>query len=502
MHIKTPDKKIIRCINQLIHQISYKKLLLLSGLIGASLTGFSTSKPNVILILTDDLGYSDISCYRDMFESQHDRPSTSMTPNIDRLADQGLRFTDFYCGAAVCSPSRAALMTGRNATRVGIYNWVPENEPMHLRAKEVTIAEMLKKAGYNTGHFGKWHLTSMGMDQPHPTDQGFDYAFFTYNNASPSHRNPENFYRNGQAVGPLEGYSCQLVVNEALEWLNRIDKKQKPFFVNLWFNEPHEKVAAPEKFSQNHQYRNEYYGCIENMDDAVGRMMEYLKKNNLENNTLVIFSSDNGSQVASSNNPLRGAKAFNFEGGVRVPFIIKWPDTVAKGNVSTTPGCFTDVLPTLATITGAKIPAGRTLDGEDISTVLSGTENFKRTKPIFFFRYFHEPVTMLRLDDWILIGYHDDPLPWAQNYDVREQAKLKPEPGTAEWSMWGFQPKHMEYLKTVIPVNFELYQIRQDIRQKKDVKSEFPEITEKMKKMSLQLRREMVDEGGDWYETD
>ncbi|MDD4226986.1 MAG: sulfatase-like hydrolase/transferase [Mariniphaga sp.] len=492
---------IIKRINPFIHRVLEKKLFFLSLFTGVSFSVMSSSKPNVILILTDDLGYSDISCYRDMFDNQPNRPSTSRTPNIDRLADQGMQFTDFYCGAAVCSPSRSSLMTGRNATRVGIYNWVPENEPMHLRAEEYTLAEMLKDAGYQTGHFGKWHLTSMGMNQPLPTDQGFDYAFFTYNNANPSHRNPENFYRNGQAVGPLEGYSCQLVVNEAMEWLSRIDKNQTPFYVNLWFNEPHEKVAAPEEFSQHHEYRKEYYGCIENMDNAVGRLMEYLKKNNLEDNTLVIFSSDNGSQISSSNNPLRGAKAFNFEGGVRVPFIIKWPGMIPKGNVSSQIGSFTDILPTLASITGASIPSGRTIDGEDISSVFRGSETFNRTKPVFFFRYFHEPVTMLRQDDWILIGYHDTPLPWAQNYDVRKHAKLKPDPGTEEWSMWGFQPRHMEYLKTAIPQHFELYQIREDILQKKDVKKEFPEITEKMKKMSLLLRQEMIEEGGDWYKT-
>jgi arylsulfatase A len=162
-----------------------------------------TEKPNIILILADDLGYNDVSCYRNSnFEEQYENAPTSQTPNIDKLAESGMRFTDFYCGAAVCSPSRAALITGRNATRVGIYNWIPENGPMHLRSEEITIAELLKDKNYNTGHFGKWHLTSKGMDQPLPNDQGFDYSFFTYNNANPSHENPDNFYHNGQLVGP------------------------------------------------------------------------------------------------------------------------------------------------------------------------------------------------------------------------------------------------------------------------------------------------------------
>ncbi|MFW5832216.1 MAG: sulfatase-like hydrolase/transferase, partial [Prolixibacteraceae bacterium] len=159
------------------------KFILISVLLVFYLAGNAAKRPNVILILTDDLGFSDVSCYRKDFKSLYDRPSTSQTPHIDKLAENGIRFTDFYSGAAVCSPSRAALLTGRNSTRVGIYNWIPNNEPMHLRSEEITLAEVLKDAGYNTGHFGKWHLTSEGMNQPLPMNQGFDYAFYTYNNA-------------------------------------------------------------------------------------------------------------------------------------------------------------------------------------------------------------------------------------------------------------------------------------------------------------------------------
>mgnify|MGYP001034113905 CR=1 FL=1 len=457
-------------------------------------------KPNIILMLADDLGYSDISCYRSDHESLYDKPSTSRTPNIDKLAENGIRFTDFYSGAAVCSPSRAALLTGRNCTRVGIYNWIPENQPMHLRSDEITIAEILKDAGYETGHFGKWHLTSKGMGQPLPTEQGFDYAFYTYNNANPSHHNPVNFYRNGEAVGELEGYSCQLVVDEAINWLEETDKKDKPFYVNLWFNEPHEKVAAPPEFAQNHDYRDQYYGCIENMDNAVGRLLNYLKNNNLEENTIVIFTSDNGSQVASSDNPLRGAKALNFEGGIRVPFIVKWSGRIPQALVSEVPGSFTDVLPTITNLTKTEQPVDRVLDGIDLSKVFTENAAVKREKPIFFFRYFHEPVTMLRNGDWVLLGYHDETLPYQMNYNVRELAKLKPEQGAPRWSMWGFQEKHMEYLKTAIPQHFELYNIRNEILQKTDVKAKNPEIAKMMIKQTHQLREEMIEEGGDWYE--
>jgi arylsulfatase A len=478
-----------------------KTLLLFFILFGFIVTknAFPKEQPNVILILTDDLGFSDVSCYRKNYESLYDEPSTSQTPNIDKLADEGMRFTDFYSGAAVCSPSRAALLTGRNCTRVGIYNWIPENQPMHFRAEEITIAEILKKAGYETGHFGKWHLTSKGMGQPLPTDQGFDYAFYTYNNANPSHKNPDNFYRNGKSVGELKGYSCQLVIDEAIDWLAKIDKNEHPFYVNLWFNEPHQKVAAPPEFSKNHSYRNQYYGCIENMDNAIGRIMNYLKDNNLEENTIVIFTSDNGSQVASSDNPLRGEKAFNYEGGIRVPFIVKWPGHIEEGRTSGVAGSFTDVLPTLTAITKTKLPENHVIDGIDLSEVLLQNQAVERNEPIFFFRYFHEPVTMLRKGDWVLLGYYDEPLPYKMDYDVREQAKLKPLPGKPRWSNWGFQESHMEYLKTAVPQHFELYNIRDDIFQKDDVLKSHPEKAIKMIKETLDLRKEMIDEGGDWY---
>lgn len=461
---------------------------------------FAEEKPNVILILADDLGYSDVSCYRSEHESLYEQPSTSQTPNIDKLAENGIRFTDFYSGAAVCSPSRAALLTGRNCTRVGIYNWIPENQPMHLRTEEITIAEILKKAGYNTGHFGKWHLTSKDMGQPLPMNQGFDYAFYTYNNANPSHHNPVNFYRNGEAVGELKGYSCQLVVDEALNWLNKIEKKDKPFYVNLWFNEPHEKVAAPPEFAKNHEYRDQYYGCIENMDHAIGRLTDYLKNNDLEKNTIVIFTSDNGSQVASSDNPLRGVKTLNYEGGIRVPFIAKWPLKIPSSSVSKVPGSFTDVLPTLTALTKTKQPKDRVHDGIDLSKVFIENAPLKRDKPIFFFRYFHEPITMLRSGDWVLIGYQDEPLPYEMFYDIRELAKLKPAEGEPRWSMWGFQEKHMEFLKTAIPQHFELYNIRDEILQKTDISEKHPELAKRLIKKTLQLREEMIKEGGDWYE--
>jgi arylsulfatase A len=371
---------------------------------------------------------------------------------------------------------------------------------MHLRPEEITLAELLKTAGYGTAHFGKWHLTAEGMGQPLPIDQGYEYAFFTYNNANPSHRDPVNFFRNREQVGPLQGYSCHLVLDEALKWLEKNEGIEKPFYINIWFNEPHNKVAAPEELAGRHTYNKEYYGCIENMDQAVGRLLRYLEEKGLENQTMIIFASDNGSPKVGSNDPLRGEKTFNYEGGIRVPFILRWPDKAPSGVTSEITGSFTDLLPSIAALTGIPVPDDRVVDGMDISPVfLHPDKEFKRDKPLFFFRYFHDPVCMLRDGDWVLLGYRDQPPPHVRDYDQPALAKLKPERGEESWTMWNFQPAHMQYLKSATPRYFELYDISEDISQEWDLSSRYPDLAEQMKTQMLTLRLEMIEEGGDWY---
>lgn len=456
-------------------------------------------RPNLVIILADDLGYNDLSSYRTTDQDLSPKPPTTNTPNIDRLAVNGMKFSSFYCGAAVSSPSRAALSTGRNASRTGIYNWIPPNTPMHLRSEEITIAEMLKEVGYVTGHFGKWHLTSEGSGQPLPEDQGFDYSFFTYNNANPSHKDPVNFFRNEEPAGELKGYSCQLVVDEAIGWLSTRSKKDEPFYINVWFNEPHEKVAAPEEYTEHHTYNKDYYGSIENMDAAVGRLIAYLEDNQLINNTIVIFTSDNGSQVYGSNDPLRGEKCFNFEGGIRVPFIISWPGQVPANTTSDFTGSITDILPSIAGMTGANAPGDRIIDGIDISEVFLGKAgDTDRSSPVFFYRYFHDPILMLREREWVLLGY-EELIPLQEQYDEGNLARLKPVPGEPSGSMWGFQPRHMEYIEKQSPQYFELYNIREDPRQEKNLAETYPDIVNRLKKQMLNLYTEMVAEGGNWY---
>jgi arylsulfatase A len=425
---------------------------------------------------------------------------TCQTPFIDDLAKNGMYFTDFYCGAAVCSPSRAALLTGRNKTRLGIYNWIPPEVPMHLESEETIIAEMLHKKNYATGHFGKWHLTSANMTQPEPLDQGFDYAFWTHNNAIPSHKNPTNFIRNKEAIGKMEGYSSHLLVEEAIQWMESRKDAENPFFINIWFHEPHHKEAAPDSLKIKHKKNQEYYGCIENMDYAVGKLTSYLKENKLDENTIIIYTSDNGSDYWASNKPFRGEKHFQYEGGIRVPFIVFWKAKIPAGTKSNVIGHFTDILPTIASITGSQIPQNKIIDGEDLSKVFLGkTKNYERTEPVFFYRYFHDPICMLRQNNMVLLGYQDEPKPWMDDYDGYEESLIKPNKNEPKYSQWSFQKSHMEFIKLQEPKYFELYNMEEDLEQRSDISKDNPELTESMKKMMLNKRKEMLKEGGDWY---
>jgi len=256
-------------------------------------------KPNIIVVLCDDLGYGDLECYG--------HPHIK-TPHLNKLAGEGIRFTSFYSAAPVCSPSRVGLLTGRSPNRAGVYDWIPPGkkvradarEQVHMRKSEVTIPHLLKKAGYETCMAGKWHCNSQFNDsaQPQPGDAGFDHWLGTQNNASPTHQNPVNFVRNGKPVGKMEGFSCQIAVDEAISWVGKTRDSKKPFFLYLPFHEPHEPVASPPKLVK--QYRPlartadeaQYFANVANVDNAVGRLLAFLDQQKLLENTLSIFPAD------------------------------------------------------------------------------------------------------------------------------------------------------------------------------------------------------------------
>jgi arylsulfatase A-like enzyme len=364
--------------------------------------------PNIVLIVADDLGYGDLGS-----QGHH----TIKTPALDRLAREGLRFTSYYAASPLCSPSRAAMLTGRTPFRAGIESWIPEGSDVQLGPREVTLATLLKRRGYATFLSGKWHLNG-GLGAPRhtqPQDHGFDHSLAFHAFTVPSHANPENFFRDGRPVGRLEGHAAQIVVDEAISWLDR-QSAGTPFFLYLAFAEPHGTVASPEFFnslysaftrgrpepivnggaSANLAARGpgEYYANVTHLDFQVGRFLERLDRLGFRDDTLVVFTSDNGPvtedwrhwyevNLYGSTGGLRGRKADLYEGGIRVPAIVRWPGHVAPGRETDAPVIGYDLMPTLAAVAGATLPTDRAIDGEDASALLRGAP-FARRKPLYW----------------------------------------------------------------------------------------------------------------------
>ncbi len=376
---------------KLILTFSFSLLLVGTGLA-------KDNQPNVITLLVDDLGYRDIGCYG----------GPVRTPVLDKLAAGGVRFTDFHSGAPSCSPSRATFLTGRQNPRAGVYSVLDERfHRMHLLESETTIAEILKENGYATAHFGKWHL---GMpvhnrENPTPADHGFDYWFGLVNGPGPSHKDPTGFLRNGQRVGTMKGYSCQIVVDEALTWLDQKRDGDEPFFLNLWFNEPHDPIAAPDEIVSQYGALDDqaaiYSGTIDNTDRAIGRLVARLETLGELDNTIIIYSSDNGSYLQERNGELRGKKGALFEGGHRVPGIFYWKGGIPGGRVEDEPAGAVDLLPTLCGLIGIDKPEGVYLDGSDLAPLLTGTGTFERHQPLF---WMSEANMVMRVGNYTLFA--------------------------------------------------------------------------------------------------
>ena len=228
-------------------------------------TASAIERPNVLVVVADDLGYGDLGCYGH---------PVIQTPHLDRFATQGLRLTSCYAAGACCSPARTGLMTGRTPTRVGVQDAIPMLSPMHMPREEITIARLLSELGYATAHVGKWHLNGMFNlpGQPQPNDHGFEHWFSEQNNSLPNHHDPYNFVRNRIPMGPQKGYSGEIVASEAIRWLKQDRNPQKPFFLYVCFNEPHEPIVTAPRFSGQYHYPDDpsrvaYYGNVSQMDD-------------------------------------------------------------------------------------------------------------------------------------------------------------------------------------------------------------------------------------------
>jgi len=431
---------------------SSKKLASLAGLfILASAafggTGPASPKPNIIFINVDDLGWADLGCQGSQYYE---------TPNVDRLAREGMRFTDAYAAAAICSPTRAAMLTGRYPARIGLTDWlraeyqggkIPtdgkqpagyDDDPkksfltpksaLWLDLDEVTIAEVLKPQGYVTGHIGKWHL---GFKEWSPEKQGFDVnigggdlgeppSYFDpfLRPANPKTGEPE---WKGIPALPARKEGEYLTDREADEAVTFIRQNQnKPFLLDLWHYAVHMPIqgkpdlvakyeAKPVTTSQK---KPKYAAMVESVDQALGRVLATLDELGLTSRTIVIFSSDNGGLLGPTNNaPLRGGKGMPYEGGIRVPFIVRWPGVVQPGTTSAVPVTSVDLLPTFAEIAGAQLPQDRPIDGESLLPVLTGTGTLKRTAIFWHFPHYRSkdigPYSIVRAGDWKLIRHYD-----------------------------------------------------------------------------------------------
>lgn len=454
--------------------------------------------PNVVIILCDDLGYGDLACYG----HPHIR-----TPHLDQLAAEGVRLTDCYAAAPVCSSSRAGLLTGRNPNRSGVYDWIPGGSVVHLALNEPTIPQHLRLAGYQTAMVGKWHLNGLFNDPAHPQpgDYGFQHWMATQNNASPSHRQPDNFVRNGRPVGKMEGFSCQMVAEEACRWMRQAATGDAPFYLHVCFHEPHEPVESPaaivESYSgvaKNHD-QAQYFANVTNMDAAVGKIIGQLDALELSEETLVIFTSDNGPETLNrypnadrsygSPGPLREMKLHLYEGGVRVPGILRWSGKLPGGTTDSTPVSGVDWLPTLCELAEQPIESKKTLDGQSLVDWLHG-DPLVREKPLhwMYYRGLTEPKFALRDGRWKILASWTKP-------DGGVWADGERLPGG------NVNPESVAVIKQAELTRFQLYDLQNDIGETRDVADKHPQVLERLKNHSLEIFDEVVAEGPDWFDS-
>lgn len=361
-------------------------------------------QPNVVFILIDDMGWSDLPCYGNRFHE---------TPHLDRLARQGMRFTDAYAACPVCSPTRASILSGQYPARVGVTDFitghwrpyerlrVPTNRTQYLPLEIVTIPEVLRDAGYVTGHVGKWHLG--GADHS-PERQGFDFVRLGGQNQADKH--------------------VTTFTDSAIEFIEA--NADRPFFLHLSHHTVHIPLEAPGDLVAKYEQKPKpatgvnnpvYAAMIEHMDRNVGRILAKLDELDLSDDTIVIFYSDNGGlrqmytgegSIVTTNTPLRGEKGTLYEGGIRVPLIVCWPGVVRPDSMCETPVTSVDFYPTLGQICGGEKPAGQILDGQSLQPLLRQRDEFEDRALYWHYPHYHHsvPSGAIREGDWKLIEFY------------------------------------------------------------------------------------------------
>ncbi|GAA5507405.1 sulfatase [Novipirellula caenicola] len=420
-------------------------------------------KPNIILIFADDVGYGDLGCYG----------SPLSTPEIDRLASEGLRSTDCLVAANVCGPSRAALMTGRYPMRCGhpiSRHNTTKYEKYGIAADELTIAELLKTAGYHTKMVGKWHL-GFHVAGSHPLDAGFDEYLGLHSNYSKTHGDADTLYRNREVeqAGIEFEKVTTLYTDEVVDFIH--EKPAQPFFIYFSHHIAHAPILPSQPFrdSKGKGAASAYGNFIRELDHSVGRVMSAVQQAGIAENTLVVFLSDNGPAVNGSAKPLSGGKYVTMEGGHRVPAIFHWSGRIPSGQVSDAMINSMDLLPLFAHVADTPLPSDRTIDGKNIIDLLTGETN--QSPHDYFYYYNGLNLQAVRNERWKLHlprTIADQPY-WAKKAGGNPKKKL---------------------LSLNQPLLFDL---DHDVSERKNVISQHPEVAAKLMSQSERIRDEIGD---------
>lgn len=416
-------------------------LILVSSIL--YLASLSAAQPNVIVFFIDDLGWADLGCYGSKFHE---------TPNLDRLANNGVRFTQSYSANPVCSPTRAAVQTGKAPQRVGITQWIPQPSDIALPKKDTTLAETFKAAGYQTGYTGKWHLGEKENDLP--ASHGYTWMRATNRAGQPAsyffpyaRKSNRGDYWNVPDLekGKQGDYLTDALTSQAMGFIE--SNKDKPFFLYLAHYAVHTPIQAPKELVKKYQTKRKklygksktptipdryhtvsrgrqdhatYAAMMENLDMNIGRVLKQVSDLGLSENTIIVFTSDNGGHChlrrnpgVTCNLPLRSGKGWTYEGGIRIPTIVSWPGKISPG-ISDTPNISMDLYPTLLELTGQKLMPKQHLDGYSLATALDARPDAALTSRALYWTYphnhgsGHKPSHAIRKDGWKLIHFDSD----------------------------------------------------------------------------------------------
>ena len=431
----------------------------------------SSKKPNIILCMADDQGWGDVG---------YNGHPVLKTPNLDAMAKESLRFDRFYAAAPVCSPTRGSVMTGRHPNRFGCFKWGHT-----LRPQEVTIAEALKKRGYVTGHFGKWHLGSVRKGCPvNPGASGFDEWFSSPNFFD----NDPILSREGIAV-QTKGESSMVTAGAVIEFIRKHGKSGRPFLAVVWFGSPHLPHEAIEKDRALYESQNKklqhFYGEITGLDRAVGKVRKELRAIDIQNNTIFWYCSDNGGLPNVGSTGGRGNKGNVYEGGLRVPAILEWPARIRNPRKTDIPCNTSDIYPTLLDIVGMKIERQPVLDGISLVSLIEG-EMKKRPRPMGFWDY---PIRGISTPSKKFMS--ELLAAQKQGNEVGDRSRLRleagkitkkyPEDRLAGHSAWLDWPWKLHRIENNKGVKFELYNLADDPEEKSNLVGREPGQVQAMK---------------------